>query len=141
MVCIRYEFSDTGIFSALDLLETAPMTDEDEKTYDFIMQQFADDLDEPPILKTMTGRTGVSLFTEKGNEAFSCEMKELENLYNEYLTSAGLGVFNIIELDVPENEILYRDEYQVVIHRDVYERLLVEQYPNPYQNFEDDEVR
>ena len=99
MCCIRYEFGGTGIFHALDILFDCDMEQadaEDLERAEYILER---DLPHPDIDWKDTQSRFTCWFTEKGVAAFE---------------SAGMGEMRIIQREIAEQSIVYRDDFQVV---------------------------
>ena len=114
MCCIRYEFGGTGIFHALDILFDCDMEQadaEDLERAEYILER---DLPHPDIDLKDTQSRFTCWFTEKGVAAFGEELDTMVYMYRKYLESAGMGEMRIIQREIAEQSIVYRDDFQVV---------------------------
>ena len=113
MKATRFEFGGTGMFHALELLESCKMKKKED--YEYAKGQFEHDLDVPTILAPGNNVKTRSYFTSEGLEAFSAELDILYNLFVRYCSDAGFGEIEEITEDIPEDNIVYQDEYQVLV--------------------------
>ena len=114
MCCIRYEFGGTGIFHALDILFDCDMEQadaEDLERAEYILER---DLPHPDIDWKDTQSRFTCWFTEKGVAACREELDTMVYMYRKYLESAGMGEIRIIQREIAEQSIVYRDGFQVV---------------------------
>lgn len=114
MLLTRYEFGGTGIFCAADLLFDCDMERadaEDLERAEYILDR---DLPHPDIDKENTQSKFRCWFTEKGIMAFREELGIIVYLYRKYPESAGMGEMRIIQREIAEHSIIYRDDFQVV---------------------------
>lgn len=113
----RYEFGGTGIFHAVEVLESMPLEKPDEEDLEWAKRQFDEYLEVPvmPVDKeTGLFRRTRSYFTDKGLEAFKDALDILVSLF--YMAEdAGLGELKVVEKNTASEEIFYEDENQVVV--------------------------
>ena len=114
MVGTRFEFGGTGIFHALNVLENCEMSLQDEMDYDWATTMLERDLQVPEILAPGNKTKTRSYFTQEGMDAFKEEIDVLYNLFQNYAEGAGLGELEEIIKDIRPEDIIYRDEYQIL---------------------------
>lgn len=121
MKATRYEFGDTGIFHAYDFIEQADLTFAEQEDLEWAQRQFEEYLNIPDevIEKPQT----TSFFTKEGLDMFADALDVIINLFYDYPEEAGLGELKEIEIDIPQDKILYQDDYQIVISKTDYEEL------------------
>lgn len=110
---IRYEFDGTGIFHALKILYDCDMERADEEELEEAEYILNKDLVCPCIdwQKIPDSRCW---FSEDGVKAFKEELDTLMCLFHKYLEDAGIGELRIVRKKIPEQNIIYRDNFQVV---------------------------
>lgn len=111
----RYEFGGTGMFHALELLEACKLNKKDIKDYKYAKDVFKRDLDVPTILTPGNNVKTRSYFTAEGLNAFSHELGILYNLFEKYCANAGFGEMEEIKEDISQDNIIYQDEYQILV--------------------------
>ncbi len=115
MKCTRFEFDGVGIFHNIDMLMACDMTQPDREDLQYVINEFDATLQIPDIVEK--AKT-LSYFTENGLKAFRNELDILYRLFDEYCGNAGLGEIEEFDVDIPEDKIVYQDEYQVVIKKE-----------------------
>lgn len=110
----RYEFSGTGIFHILPLLEDCDMEQKDAEELELIERIFEEALPHPEI---EWNKDLQCWFTEQGKKRFEEELYMFLALVEKYLESPGLGTLEIRRDKPDENMIVYQDRWQVVIDK------------------------
>ncbi len=124
MKATRYEFGDTGIFYALYLIEQANLTSDEREDFEWAKWE----IDEELISPDFYGKPPITFFfTEEGLDVFEKALDVIINLFYDYPEEAGLGELKEIEMDIPQDKIIYQDEYQIVILKTDYEQLKTQQ--------------
>lgn len=108
----RYEFSGTGIFHILPLLEDCDMEQRDAEELELIERIFEEALPHPEI---EWNKDLQCWFTEQGKERFKEELETFLFLTEKYLESSGLGTLEVKKDNMNEQTTVYRDCWQVVI--------------------------
>lgn len=111
----RMEFGGTGIFHALNLLESCDMEKADEEDYEWAERKFEEYLPVPDIFAPAYATKGISFFTEYGYKFFKEAIDILSNLFIDYCEEAGLGELSEISMEIPDEMIVFKDEHQFVI--------------------------
>ena len=124
--CTRFTFGDTGLFHATELLERMNMEAVDWAEYQWAMHEFNSGLEVPDICQPVTGIKTHSFFTDEGLKSFNLALDILCELFQKYAEAAGLGELQERVYMIPEEDILYQDEYQVLIPED---KIVLEQLP------------
>ena len=114
----RFEFGDVGIFHALNELENCDMSLGDEFDLEWAERQFEEDLNVPDMLAPGNKIKTRSYFTEEGMTAFKEAIDILYNLFVTYMEDAGLGEISEITEEIPDDLIVYKDDYQFLIAYD-----------------------
>ena len=117
MRATRFEFGNTGLFHALDLLDECDMERNDAEDYEYAKREFENDLDIPDILNPKYNIKTQSFFTDLGLDAFKTPIDILCNLFIKYAENTGLGKLKEITKDITENTIIYKDDYQIIIQQ------------------------
>lgn len=76
-----------------------------------MMQRFYDEIPEPGIRMVDT----VSFFTKYGYDSVSADIAKLSDMMKKYGAE-----MRRIEMDIPDNSIIYQDRYQLIIKRNSY---------------------
>ena len=116
--CTRFTFGNTGLFQATELLDDADMEAVDWAEYQWAMHEFNAGLEVPDICQPRAGIKTRSFFTDEGLKSFSLALDVLYELFQKYAEAAGLGEIQERVYMIPEEDILYQDEYQVLIPED-----------------------
>lgn len=107
----RFEFGGTGMFHILNLLEDCDLENKDAEELERIEYIFEKDLPHPDI---NWSKDMHCWFTSEGVTRFRDELEAFAYLVYLYLEGAGFGTFDIRK-GKPDGDIVYRDEYQVVV--------------------------
>ena len=119
----RYEFDGTGIFHAIDLLESCQMGKKDVNLLEETVKTFNQKLPLPSIFKDNKKIHFMSFFTEYALVDFAILLKNLSDLFIKYCETAGFGEINKTVYYIPKNMIEYQDNYQILISEDNYSHL------------------
>ncbi len=137
----RFEFDLDGLFNITERLDECNMSLEDRMILDRASNVFNRCLPVPDIYNEH--KATKAYFTEEGLVHFEEPLREITGIITKYLENEGYGVLKAIEKEIPEERVLYKDAYQVVVDNDITEDALtlirkeVENNPEGYELYFD----